>query len=145
VLIHRAYKFRLYPDKAQACALAKHFGCRRFVYNHFLEVRRDHYQQHGQGLSYTQTCKRLTALKRDPDRAWLTEVNAQSLQQALRDLDTAFRNFFAGRAGYPHFKHKRGGQSFRVPQSFRVAGDRLVIPKASLPSRWASTGPSRAG
>jgi len=69
VLVQRAYKFRLYPNPAQERVLAKHFGCRRFVYNHFLEARRDHYQQHGKGLSYAETCKLLTALKRDPKRA----------------------------------------------------------------------------
>ena len=131
MLVQRAYKFRLYPDPAQERVLAKHFGCRRFVYNHFLETRHDRYKEHGEGLSYADTCKLLTALKRDPGHTWLNEVNAQVLQQALRDLDTAFNNFFAGRANYPHFKHKRGRQSFRVPQSFRVDGDWLVIPKVS--------------
>ena len=101
MLVERAYKFRLYPNPAQERALARHFGCRRFVYNHFLELRRAHYKQHGQGLSHAQTCKLLTALKRDPAYAWLAEVNAQSLQQALRDLDTAFSNFFAGRPTTP--------------------------------------------
>ena len=131
MLIQRAYRFRLYPAKAQEELLARHFGCCRFVYNHFLAVRRDHYQEHDQGLNYQDTCKLLTTLKHNPDHEWLKEVNAQSLQQALRDLDRAFRNFFQGRARYPRFKRKRGRQSFRVPQSFRVEGDRLVIPKVS--------------
>jgi len=68
-----------------------------------------------QGLNYYDTAIRLTALKRQPEYAWLCEVNSQSLQVALRNRDTAYRNFFAGRAEFPKFKSRRARQSFGVP------------------------------
>ena len=113
MLVKKAYKFRLYPNQAQQAALAVHFGQARFVYNHFLQVRRDHYAETGTGLYYGQTSDMLTELKKDPDHAWLKAGHSQVLQQKLIDLEDAYKNFFKGLAGYPRFKSRRAEQKIR--------------------------------
>nr|DAX48567.1 MAG TPA: endonuclease [Caudoviricetes sp.] len=130
--IHRTYKFRLYPNNAQTELLAKHFGCTRFVYNYFLNQRKEQYSLTGKtGKSdnfYTQL-KSLTELKKQEETAWLKEVNAQSLQFAVRCLEAAYANFFQKRTKFPSFKSKRSKNSFTVPQSATIAGGRLFVPK----------------
>jgi putative transposase len=111
--------------------LSRHFGCVRFLFNHFLKRRIDHYDETGKGLTYHDTAAELTELKKLPEYAWLKEVNSQSLQQSLRDLDTAYNNFFNKRADFPTFKKKQGYHSFQVPQHFSLNEDRLTIPKMS--------------
>jgi putative transposase len=135
MLIRKTFKFRLYPNAAQQVLLARHFGCVRVVYNYFLRQRMDFYEAHKgenkQGLTYNDTARLLTQLKRQPEYAWLGEVNAQALQQALMNLDAAYANFFEGRAGFPRFKRKRDKQSFRVPQDFALdeKAGHLRLPK----------------
>jgi putative transposase len=109
--------------------MEKHFGCTRFVYNHFLRRRTDHYASTGKGLTYHDTAAELTELKKQTATEWLKEVNSQSLQQALRNLNTAYNNFFNKRAAFPNFKKRKGHQSFQVPQHFSLDGSRLSIPK----------------
>jgi putative transposase len=138
--IQRGYEYRLYPTPEQEAVLERHFGCGRWVWNSFLEQRQQHYQATGTGLSYHDTAERLTQLKRDGRHEWLKEANAQALQQKLMDLDQAFVNFFTyiakrkrgekpPKVGYPRFKSKRGYQSLRVPQAFRIEGNTLIVPK----------------
>lgn len=135
MVIHKAFKFRLYPNVEQQQSLARQFGTCRFVFNHFLRQRMDFYAAHKgekkQGLNYNDTAKMLTELKQQPDFEWLKESNSQSLQQALRHLDTAYLNFFENRAEFPKFKCKRNKQSFTVPQFFTLdaAQGRLTLPK----------------
>ncbi len=127
--INRTYKFRLYPTKAQTELLAKHFGCARFVYNYFLDQRQEQYRLTGKSDNFYAECKSLTELKKHEETAWLKEVNAQSLQFALRCLETAYTNFFKKRAGFPKFKSKRAKSSFTIPQSTHLTNDRLFIIK----------------
>jgi putative transposase len=135
MVIHQAFKFRLYPNAEQRHALACQFGCSRFVYNHFLAERMDFYAAHQgekkQGLNYNDTAGRLTTLKRQPEYLWLNDVNSQSLQQSLKDLDMAFGNFFEGRTQFPKFKSRRDKQTFRVPQHFTLDTrlGQLTLPK----------------
>jgi putative transposase len=107
----RAYKYRCYPTAEQVTVLARTFGSARFVYNWALRLRTDAYYQRQERISYADTSAALTALKREPETAWLTEVSSVPPQQALRHLDRAFRHFFEGRAKYPAFKKKRGRQA----------------------------------
>src|SRR5713101_6154104 len=100
----RAYKFRCYPTDEQKRLLARTFGCCRFVYNWGLRKKTDAYSNQQQRLSYTDLSLALTELKKQEDTSWLSEVASVPLQQALRHLDRAFINFFAGRAKYPAFK-----------------------------------------
>ncbi len=107
----RAYRYRCYPTSAQAAVLARTFGCARFVYNWALRLRTDAYYDRQERLGYHETSAALTSLKREPSTAWLNEVSSVPTQQALRHLDRAFRNFFAGHAKYPNFHKKHGAQS----------------------------------
>ena len=127
--INRTYKFRLYPTKAQTELLAKHFGCTRFVYNYFLNQRQEQYRLTGKSDNYNAQAKILTELKNQEETAWLKEVNAQSLQFAIRCLETAYTNFFKKRAKFPNFKSKRSKNSFTAPQSSTISENRLFIPK----------------
>ena len=127
--INRTYKFRLYPNKAQIELLAKHFGCSRFVYNYFLNQRKEQYRLTGNSDNFYAQCKTLTTLKKQEETAWLKEVNAQTLQFAIRSLESAYNNFFKKRAKFPKFKSKHSKNSFTVPQFASVAGGRLFIHK----------------
>lgn len=127
--INRTYKFRLYPNMEQAELLARHFGCARFVYNHFLNQRKEQYRLTGKSDNFYAQAKSLTELKKQEATAWLKEVNAQSLQFALRSLDAAYTNFFQKRAKFPSFKSKHTKNSFTVPQHVSIAGGRLFFHK----------------
>ena len=127
--INRTYRFRLYPNSKQSELLAKHFGCSRFVYNYFLNQRKEQYKLTGKSDNYYAQAKTLTALKKHEETAWLKEVNAQTLQFAIRSLDKAYNNFFKKRAKFPKFKSKHSKNSFTVPQYASVAGGRLFIRK----------------
>ena len=107
----KAYKYRFSPGDEQKRILAQTFGCCRYVYNWALRQRTDAYYQHGERLYYEGTAQRLVLLKKQEETMWLNEVSSVPLQQALRHLDKAFRNFFEGRAEYPTFKKKRHQQS----------------------------------
>lgn len=113
----------------QAELLARHFGCARFVYNHFLNQRKEQYRLTGKSDNYYAQAKSLTELKKQEATAWLKEVNAQSLQFALRSLDAAYTNFFQKRAKFPSFKSKHTKNSFTVPQHVSIAGGRLFFHK----------------
>lgn len=126
----KVYRFRLRPTKAQAKHLYRMAGAKRFVFNWALAKRKDYYAEYGEGLSTKALSAELTALKKVPDTAWLKGVDSQLLQQALKDVDRAFQNFFERRARYPRFKsRKRSQPSFRIPQRVRVEGAKVYIPK----------------
>ena len=127
--INRTYRFRLYPNKAQTELLAKHFGCSRFVYNYFLNQRKEQYRLTGKSDNFYVQAKTLTELKKQEETAWLKEVNAQTLQFAIRSLETAYNNLFKKRAKFPKFKSKHSKNTFTVPQYASVAGGRLFIRK----------------
>lgn len=122
--IDKAFQYRLYPTIEQEKILASYFGQARFVYNYFLRKRIDYYasnkEKEKQSLNYHDTAKMLTELKRQPDTIWLNESNSQSLQQSLRNLDTAYNHFFRDGFKFPNFKKKNKKQSFSVPQHFNI-------------------------
>ena len=109
--------------------LSKHFGCVRYVYNHFLAERKMQYEIHGKSDNYPAQARALTQLKKQEATNWLKEVNSQSLQYALQCLETAYQNFFRGQARFPRFKSKRHKNAFRAPQFVSLVADRLHIPK----------------
>ena len=127
--INKSYRFRLYPNKGQIELLAKHFGCTRLVYNTFLDQRIEQYRLTGKSDNYYEQAKSLTEMKKQEETAWLNEVNAQSLQFALRSVDTAYKNFFQKLTKFPKFKSKHSKNSFTVPQFASIAGGRLFFPK----------------
>lgn len=123
-IIHKAYKFRLYPNKEQETLINKSIGSCRFVYNHFLDCKTKFYNEHKleqkKGLSFVETEHLLVGLKKDENFIWLNEINSQSLQFALRNLDSAYNNFFNKVSDFPTFKKKNGRGSFTIPQFFKV-------------------------
>ncbi|MGW4072187.1 RNA-guided endonuclease InsQ/TnpB family protein [Streptomyces asiaticus] len=148
------YSFRLYPSAGQRTALARAFGCARVVYNDALRARET---ARSEGMPFPETgdlSKRLiTEAKQTPGRAWLGEVSAVVLQQSLRDLDTAYRNFFDGlrgkrpRMGAPRYKSRKDTrQAVRFTANARwsiTMGGKLRLPKiGDLKVKWSRTLPS---
>jgi putative transposase len=130
----RAYQYRWYPTVEQEKILAQTFGCARFVYNWALQLRSDAYYQEQKRLYYGDTSALLTQLKQQPEYAWLNEVASVPLQQSLRHLDRAFRNFFEGRASYPAFKKRHGPQAASyVGTAFKWDGRQLTLAKMDAP------------
>ena len=127
--IHKSYKFRIYPTKEQESLLSKHFGHCRFVFNRFLNERKEKYLNEKTSLNYYDNAKALTELKKDEEFVWLKEVNSQSLQASIRNLDIAYKNFFNKQNKFPRFKSKYDRQSFKVPQNVIVDDGKLIIPK----------------
>ena len=126
--IRKAFKFRIYPTNRQQSELAKQFGSARFVYNHYRAVREGFYIDCGSGLTYADCTTDLTQQLK-VEYTWLKEADSQALQQALKDLDRAYVNFFEGRADYPNFHGKHDKQSIRYPQRFKVNDRRVYLPK----------------
>lgn len=136
----RAYKYRFYPTTEQAHLLTRTFGCVRFVYNHVLQWRTDAFRNEQQKIGYREASARLTELKQCGEFPWLNDVSCVPLQQVLRHQQTAFRNFFEGRARYPRFKSKRGRQSAEFTRSaFRYRDGKLYMAKCCEPLniRWS--------
>ncbi|MBO0809323.1 MAG: transposase [Actinobacteria bacterium] len=144
------YNYRLCPSPGQRMTLARAFGCARVVFNDGLHARRE---ARAAGLPYisdSELSARLTAAKATPERAWLTEVSAVVLQQALADLNTAYRNFFNSIEGKrkgpqvepPRFRSRKDRrQSIRFTRnaSFKITpGGKLRLPKiGDVPVRWS--------
>jgi putative transposase len=132
--VRTAYRCRAYPDQAQQQVLARTFGCVRVVWNRTLAARGARYAAEGKRTSYAQTDRALTAMKRDPELAFLNEVSSVPLQQALRHQHQAFAAFFAGRARCPRFKSRRSRQSAHYTRSaFTLRGGQLRLAKTSTP------------
>lgn len=104
------WTFRCYPTPEQEQHLARTFGCVRYVWNWALALRSEGFRA-GERIGYPETDRRMTLLKQQPETVWLNEVSSVCLQQSLRDLQTAFSNFFDKRTAYPSFKKKEGYQS----------------------------------
>ena len=131
-MCYKAYKYRLYPTKAQEELLLKHFGCVRYIYNWGLDFKTKYYKETNKNIGYMQLSGKNGALsKLKKENEWLKEVNSQSLVSALGNLDRAYTNFFSHRAKFPKFKKKSEKQSFQVPQHgwFDTKNNRLYIPK----------------
>ena len=90
--MEHSYRFRIYPTKEQTIQIQRTFGCCRFVYNYYLAKRIDAYKTDKTTLGYKACSADMTALKKQ--RPWLGEVDSTALQSSLRDLDTAYQNFF---------------------------------------------------
>jgi putative transposase len=125
-------KVRIYPNSEQELALAKNFGCCRFVWNYYLDKTNTQYEETGKGMTYCQMAKDLTQLKKLSDYQWLQDATAATLQQTLKNLESAFKNFFAKRARFPKFKSKHKKQSIRYPESCSVRNNGLKLPKLGI-------------
>ncbi len=122
--------------------LARTFGCVRVVWNRILAARHARYRVQGKGISYAESDRALTELKKDPDLAFLAEVSSVPLQQALRHQQAAFTAFFAGRARYPRFKSRDARQSATYTRSaFRMKDGQLWLAKTATPLNFVWTWP----
>ena len=99
------YKFRIYPNQYQKQLIEKTFGCCRFVYNYFLDKRIKTYEESKETLNYYKCSSCLPTLKQE--LPWLKEVDSTSLQSSIKDLDTAYQNFWKLHNGFPKFKSKK--------------------------------------
>ena len=126
---NKSFKVRIYPNEEQRVLIDKTFGCARFIYNFMLNLKQKLYKNFNITLSYNHISKVLTELKRR--KTWLKEVDKWSLQNALKDLDFAYQEFFKGN-GYPRFKSKKRDKlSYRTTDYLFLDQDRrkIKIPK----------------
>lgn len=137
----KAYKFRIYPNKEQELLIQKTFGCVRFVYNYYLGKRIEAYETSKKTMGFYETCSSLTQLKKDKEFSWLKEPDATALQASVKDLDTAYQNFFrrarqGGKPGFPKFKSKKHNRkSYRATQNsktIQVFDRHIKLPKLGL-------------
>jgi putative transposase len=132
MLIKRAYKTELDPNNVQRTAMLRHAGAARFAYNWGLARRKEEYAKTGKSSNAIGLHRQLNALKKT-DFPWMYEVSKCAPQEALRDLDRAFKNFFEGRAKYPRFRsRKRGIGGFRLTGSIRVFHDSVQLPRIGV-------------
>ncbi|MGD1699316.1 RNA-guided endonuclease InsQ/TnpB family protein [Dapis sp. BLCC M229] len=139
-MVEKAYKFRFYPTKQQENLLRRTLGCVRLIYNKALAARTQAWHERQERVGYVQTSAMLTNWKKQEDLKFLTEVSCVPLQQSLRHLQTAFTNFFSGRARYPNFKKKRNGGSSEFTKSgFRWKDGQVYLAKCAEPLaiRWS--------
>ena len=129
--MERAYKYRIYPNKKQRELIAKTFGCVRFVYNHYLAKKIELYQNSKESLSFYKCSADLTKLKEE--LTWLKEVDKFALQNALRNLDSAYQKFFKEHSGFPKFKSKKThSYSYRTSitgKNIEFCGNSIKLPK----------------
>ncbi len=121
------YRFRLYPNKEQRDFLNKQIGHCRFVYNKLLEIAINDFKNNGKKWNFYEYKKLLPKLKEQ--YPFLKGANSQSLQEAVRWLDRAFKDFFKGLRGFPKFKKKKRTNAVVIPQHFKIEGNKVKIPK----------------
>uniref|UniRef100_UPI003F6E4252 RNA-guided endonuclease InsQ/TnpB family protein n=1 Tax=Lonepinella koalarum TaxID=53417 RepID=UPI003F6E4252 len=130
MLIRKAFKFEIRPNGEQIRKIKQFCGCSRFVFNQALAWQNERYEQDNQfKFSYTKIANLLPSWKKQWE--WLKDCHSQVLQQSLKDLEAAFKNFFQKRADFPKFKKKGLKDSFRFPQSCKLeqGNSRLYLPK----------------
>jgi putative transposase len=135
MLVRQAFRYELSPTAAQRAVLANHAGAARWAWNWGLGVRRKAYRRRGETLTAVDLHRLLNQLKRTPECAWLYEVSKCAPQEALRDLDRAYANYWRGRksgqrVGFPRFK-KRGRcpERFRLTGAIRIQDGALALPR----------------
>lgn len=135
-VINKAYKFRLYPNKEQRILINKTFGCARFIYNHYLAESIEDYKNTGKSKTYNQNSADSTQLKKE--LTWLSDVDSWAITNSLKDLDTAYKNFFrrckkGEKLGFPKFKRKSHKQSYRTTNpnkhKLNIKDGRIRLPK----------------
>lgn len=127
----QAYKFQLRPKAEQENLMRRFAGCCRFVWNKALALEKETFENEGRRLGFSLLCNILRDWKKEDGTTFLSEAHSQILQQTLKDLDRAYKNFFAKRADFPRFKKKGVHDAFRYPQGFRLdeGNSRIFLPK----------------
>lgn len=130
MLIRKAFKFEIRPNNEQIRKIKQFCGCARFVFNKALAWQNEQYElDNNFKFSYTKIANLLPIWKKE--LFWLKDCHSQVLQQSLKDLESAFKNFFQKRADFPKFKKKGLKESFRFPQGCKIEqeNNRLYLPK----------------
>lgn len=139
--VKRSFKYRFYPTDEQAALLSRTFGCVRLVYNRALEERTRAWYGEQRRISYVESSAVLTEWKKTEELAFLNEVSAIPLQQALRHLQTAFGNFFSKRAKYPRYKSRKKSRASAeyTRSAFKWRNGLLTLAKMTEPLniRWS--------
>ena len=128
-----AFKYELMPSGQQAHNMRRFAGSCRFVFNKALALQKERYESGEKKLGYAGLCKQLTEWRNGADTPWLKDSPIHPAQQALKDLELAYSNFFAKRADFPRFKKKGNGDSFRYPDPKQIKlereNGRIFLPK----------------
>ncbi|MEI3894568.1 MULTISPECIES: IS200/IS605 family element RNA-guided endonuclease TnpB [unclassified Bacillus (in: firmicutes)] len=131
MLVNKAYKFRIYPNKDQEILIAKTIGCSRFVFNHFLGMWNDTYKETGKGLTYNACSSQLTQLKKE--LVWLKEVDSIAIQSSLKNLADSYSRFFKKQNQAPRFKSKKNNvQSYTTKHTngnIAIVDNKIKLPK----------------
>lgn len=134
MIVHKAYKFRIYPNKTQETLIKKTIGCSRFVFNHFLAKWNDTYKETGKGLTYNACSAELPKLKKE--FVWLKEVDSISLQSSLKNLADSYNRFFQKQNRAPRFKSKNNKvQSYTTKYTngnIAIVQNKIKLPKLGL-------------
>ena len=134
IVVEKAYKFRMYPNKIQEEIINKTFGCCRFVYNRYLSKRIETYENNKETFTYKQCSSDLTSLKKELE--WLKEPDKFALQNALKDLENAYKKFFKEKGGFPKFKSKKTNRfSYRTNftnGNIEYCGKYIKLPKLGM-------------
>ncbi|KVO44510.1 cytosine methyltransferase [Burkholderia ubonensis] len=129
----QAFKFELMPSGEQQRQMRRYAGSCRFVYNKALALQKENYDAGGKFIGYVAMAKHLTAWRNGPQTPWLKDSPVHTLQHALKDMERAYKNFFAKRAAFPKFKKKGQRDSFRYPDPKQIkldqANSRIFLPK----------------
>ncbi|MEH1998818.1 MAG: RNA-guided endonuclease TnpB family protein [Nostoc sp.] len=140
MMTQKAFKYRFYPTPEQETLLRRTMGCTRLVYNRALAARTQAWYEISERVGYIETSTMLTNWKKQEDLQFLNDVSSVPLQQGLRHLQTAFSNFFAGRAKYPNFKKKHnGGNAEFTKAAFKWKDGKIFLAKCAQPLdiRWS--------
>jgi putative transposase len=133
VIRQQAFKYELMPKGEQERDMRRFAGASRFVFNKALALQKARREQGDKKLNYAGLCKLLTEWRNDPETLWLSEAPVHPLQQALKDLERAYTNFFAKRTDFPRFKKRGQSSSFRFPDPKQMkldqGNDRIFLPK----------------
>ena len=129
----RSIKIRLYPNKEQELNLSKVLGCYRFVYNYMLDLKQKEYNKNKKslGLAYLSKYLHGTLLK-DEQYGWLKEQNTKVMNQAIRQMLSAYDCFFKQHNGYPKFKSKKDMQSALFPMQAISKRNKFIERKITL-------------
>ncbi|WP_212953205.1 IS200/IS605 family element RNA-guided endonuclease TnpB [Siminovitchia terrae] len=134
MLVNKAYKFRIYPNKKQEILIAKTMGCSRFVFNHFLAKWKDAYKETGKGLTYNSCSAELPQLKKE--LVWLKEVDSTAIQSSLKNLADSYSRFFKKQNRAPRFKSKKNKvQSYTTKHTngnIAIVGNKMKLPNLGL-------------
>lgn len=134
MLVNKAYKFRIYPNKEQQILINKTIGCAQFVFNHFLAKWNETYKETGKGLTYRTCSKQLPSLKQEYE--WLKEVDSIAVQSSVRNLSDAFTRFLKKQNEAPRFKSKRNRtQSYTTKHTngnIAIVDNKIKLPKLGL-------------